>query len=104
MGHVLSARRISANPQKVEKVQDWPAPKNAKEVHSFLGLASYYQRFIPKFAQVAHCLHELVGQTSHKIKKTKGQKKEGETIAEPKNDQGKKISIGYQNIKKHSMC
>ena len=48
LGHVLSADRISANPEKVDKVKDWPVPSNAKELHSFLGLASYYRRFIPK--------------------------------------------------------
>ena len=42
MGHVLSSEGISTNPEKVEKVWDWPIPTNAKEVHSFLGLASYY--------------------------------------------------------------
>ena len=82
MVHVLSARRISANPEKAEKVQDWPTPTSAKEVHSFLGLASYYQRFIPKFVQMAQCLHELVGPTSKKTKKSKGQKKE-KTVAGP---------------------
>ena len=46
LGHILSSRGISANPEKVEKVWDWPIPTNAKEVHSFLGLASYYQQFI----------------------------------------------------------
>ena len=53
LGHILSSRRISANPKKVEKVQDWPIPTNAKEVHSCLGLASYYWTFIPKFAWIA---------------------------------------------------
>ena len=37
---------------KVEKVWDWPIPTNTKQVHSFLGLASYYQRFIPKFTKI----------------------------------------------------
>ena len=54
LGHVLSADRISANPEKVEKVRDWPVPSNAKELHSFLGLASYYCRFIPNYAQIAN--------------------------------------------------
>ena len=75
MGHILSSRGLSANPEKVEKVQDWPIPTNAKEVHSFLQLASYYQRFIQKFAQIAQCLHDLVGPTSNKLKKIRGQKK-----------------------------
>ena len=47
LGHVLLKDGISPNPEKVDKVKDWPVPKSAKEVHSFLGLASYYHRFIP---------------------------------------------------------
>ena len=37
LGHILSAKGISANPEKVEKVKIWPVPKNIKEVQSFLG-------------------------------------------------------------------
>ena len=58
LGHVLSADRISANPEKVEKVRDWPVPSNAKELHSFLGFASYYCQFIPNFTRIAKCLHQ----------------------------------------------
>ena len=38
LGHVLSAKGILPNPEKVDKVQDWPVPKTSKEVHSFIGL------------------------------------------------------------------
>ena len=38
---------------------EWPAPDNATEVKSFLGLASYYRRFVPSFAPVAKPLHRL---------------------------------------------
>ena len=55
---------------------------NVKEVHSFLGLASYYWRFIPKFTKIAQCLHELVGPTSNKHKKARGQMK-GKPAASP---------------------
>ena len=82
LGHVLSSERISVNPEKVEKVWDWPIPTNAKEVNSFLGLASYYQRFIPKFAKIAQCLHKLVGPTSNKHKKARGQKKGKPAVVE----------------------
>ena len=40
LGHVLSADRIYAIPEKVGKVRDSPVPKNSKELHSFLGLVS----------------------------------------------------------------
>ena len=75
LGHILLSGGISANPKKVDKVWHWPIPTNAKEVHSFLGLASYYQRFIPKYAWIAQCLPELVGPNSTKTKKIRGQKK-----------------------------
>ena len=68
LGHVLSDEGISANPEKVDKVKTWPVPKTIKEVQSFLGLASYYRRFIPHFAKKAWCLHELVGPTASKLK------------------------------------
>ena len=74
LGHVLSGDGISANPEKVGKVRDWPVPSNAKELHSFLGLASYYCQFIPNFAHITKCLHQLVGLTN--IKKTKGRREE----------------------------
>ena len=41
LGQVLSKDGISPNLEKVSKVSDWPVPKSAKEVYSFLGLASY---------------------------------------------------------------
>ena len=82
LGHILSADGISANPEKVEKVRDWLVPSNAKELHSFLGLASYYCQFIPNFACIAKCLHQLVGLTN--VKKTKGKRKDVATLEELK--------------------
>ena len=52
LGCVLSADGISANPKKVEKVKDWPVPTNPKDLQSFLGFASYYCQFIPKFSAI----------------------------------------------------
>ena len=74
LGQLLSSEGISANPKNVEKVSDWLIPTNTKEVHSFLRLASYYWKFIPKIAKIAQCLHESVGPTSNKHKRVRGQK------------------------------
>ena len=60
LGHVLLKEGISPNPEKVEKVKTWSTPKSTKEAHSFLGLASYYRRFIPQFMKWAWPLHELI--------------------------------------------
>ena len=66
------------NPEKVAKVKDWPVPKNPKEVHSFVGLASYYHRFIPNFAKWAGPLHALIVPASFKQKIWKGKMKKSD--------------------------
>ena len=44
---------------KTAAVQDWPTPKNLKEVQSFLGFANFYQRFIKDYSRTAAALTEL---------------------------------------------
>ena len=68
LGHILSAQGISPNPEKVDKVRDWPVPKTSKEVHSFISLASYYRRFIPNFAKWSKPLNALIVPPAHQAK------------------------------------
>ena len=103
LGHVQSVEGISANPKKVEKVWDWPIPTNAKEVHSLLGLASYFQRFILKFAHMACCLHELVDTISNKTKKIRGQKKEGKTVAQQESTNEKSFNRTSEHQQAYSV-
>ena len=72
LGHILSANGVSPNPEKVTKIKDWPTPKTPKEVHSFVGLASYDRRFIPNFAKWAGPLHALIVPASFKQKIRRG--------------------------------
>ena len=78
LGHILSADGISPNPEKVAKIKDWPTPKTPKEVHLFVGLASYYHRFIPNFAKWARPLHALIVPASFKQKIRKGEMKKSD--------------------------
>ena len=59
LGHVISNNGVSTEPDKINAIVHWPTPTNLAEVQSFLGLASYYRRFIHKFAEVAAPLHRL---------------------------------------------
>ena len=78
LGHVLSAKGISPNPEKVDKVRDWPVPKTSKEVHSFIGLASYYRRFIPNFTKWSKPLNALIVPPAHQAKVRRGEMKKSE--------------------------
>ena len=66
LGHVLSAEGISTNSEESEECPELPVPTSTQELHSLLGLASYYWRFIPIFATVARCLHQLIGLTNQR--------------------------------------
>ena len=45
--------------KKVEAIQDWPGPLTKNQVCTFVGLTSYYRRFIPHFASLASPLTDL---------------------------------------------
>ena len=59
LGHVVSSDGIKTDPKKTEAVKNWPTPTCVKEVRSFLGICSYYRRFIYRFSDVAKPLHRL---------------------------------------------
>ena len=59
LGHVISGEGVSPDPVKVQRVVEWPTPRSAKELASFLGLASYFRKYIPQFAAVAAPLYFL---------------------------------------------
>lgn len=46
IGHVISFEGILVDHRKVEAVSMWERPMNVTAIHSFLGLAGYYKRFI----------------------------------------------------------
>ena len=60
LGHIISAKGEGTDEGKTEAIKNWPTPTTVMEVRSFLGFMGYYHRFIPKFAQVAWPLHELM--------------------------------------------
>ena len=60
LGHRVGAGGISTVPEKVRAVAEWPVPANRRQLKSFLGLASYYRKFVPGFSRVADPLHRLL--------------------------------------------
>ena len=59
LGFDVSRKGIQPSPDKVCKVVEWPRPRGVKNIRSFLGLASFYRRFIQNFSMNARALTDL---------------------------------------------
>ena len=60
LGHVVSSKGIAADPAEIQRVVNWPVPTYQCEVQRFLGLISYYRRFIRNCSQIAKLLYQLI--------------------------------------------
>ncbi|KAH0709266.1 hypothetical protein KY284_010693 [Solanum tuberosum] len=59
LGHVVSKEGVMVYPQKIEAVKNWVRPSSVTEVRIFVGLASYYRRFVKTNSSIATHLTRL---------------------------------------------
>ncbi|XP_043867322.1 uncharacterized protein LOC122757821 [Drosophila mojavensis] len=60
LGHVISDRGIHTDPDKIIAVQNLKPPTTVKELRQSVGLASWYRRFVPNFADVVQPMTALL--------------------------------------------
>ena len=65
LGHVVSKDGVMVDPSKIETVKNWVRPTNVSEIRSFVGLASYYRRFVKGFSSIASQLTNLTKKMFH---------------------------------------
>ncbi|GFW65638.1 retrovirus-related Pol polyprotein from transposon 17.6 [Trichonephila clavipes] len=60
LGHLVSSNGLRPDPDKIKAVRNFPTPKNIHDIRSFLGLCSYFRRFIKGFCYLAEPLQSLL--------------------------------------------
>ncbi|GJS54590.1 putative reverse transcriptase domain-containing protein [Tanacetum coccineum] len=73
LSHIIDSRGIHVNLAKIESIKDWASPKTPTKIRQFLGLVSYYRRFIEGFSKIAISMKKL---TQKGIKFDWGKKEE----------------------------
>ncbi|KAG3153577.1 hypothetical protein PI126_g10003 [Phytophthora idaei] len=60
LGDFVGRNGVRMDPDKVQSIKDWPVPRTQEELHSFLGLTGYVQRFCPEYAALTAGLFALL--------------------------------------------
>ena len=66
LGHTITDKGVSMDNSKVQSISQWPVPRSVKELRGFLGLTSYYRRFIKQYGLVCKPLIELLRKDNFK--------------------------------------
>ena len=70
LGYIVNDTGLETIKKKIEKIADYPTPKNLKEAYTFAGLITYYVKFIPRLMVHLAPLHKLIGLGKEKFEMT----------------------------------
>jgi len=59
LGHVISKEDIYVDPNKIKAIMEWHVPKDISNTRSFMGITSYYRRFIEGFPKISYPITSL---------------------------------------------
>ena len=59
LGHIIGEQGVQVHQEKIQAILELPTPRNVTELSSFLGLCTYYRRFVRGFSQLTAPLTDL---------------------------------------------
>lgn len=59
LGHYVTDGKLYIDPSRLEPIKNYPVPKTIKQVQRLVGLASFYNKFIPNFSEICYPLNRL---------------------------------------------
>ncbi len=60
LGHVISSEGVFTDEEKITAVKTYPVPTNVKSLRSWMGLCTYYRKFVNNFSKIAAPLNALL--------------------------------------------
>ena len=65
LGHRIDREGLHPLAEKVKAIKEAPRPRNASELKSYLGLLTYYSKFMPNLSSTLAPLYSLLRSSSH---------------------------------------
>ena len=59
LGHIVGGGKMEMEEAKIAALKDYKRPVTKRDVRAFLGLAGYYRRFVPGFAELTARISDL---------------------------------------------
>lgn len=62
LGNIIGKDGVWVHVKKIKAIPDWPVPKNVTKLRGFVGICTYYRKFVKGFSQLAAPLTDLTKQ------------------------------------------